>query len=82
MGKKRPDVLPLESLAIEVACPYCGELNGVLVCDVRADPSMDCDGCGKSSPLDPAYVEAQIAGLERKRFDLIADIEKLRSLVK
>ena len=82
MGKNRPEVLPLESLAIDVACPYCGEMGAVIVGEVRADPVMECFECGKSSPLDPAYVEAQIAELEQKRFDLIADIEKLRSLVK
>lgn len=82
MGKNRPEVLPIESLAIEVACPYCGEMGAVLVGEVRADQTMECDECGKQSPLDPAYVESQIADLERKRFDLIADIEKLRSLVK
>ena len=73
-------VLPLDCLALDIACPYCSEVTAEFVGELRASLSITCDGCGKTLPLDPAALEAQIAELDAKRFDVAAELEKLRSL--
>lgn len=75
-------VLPLDSLALDIACPYCGELTADYVGELRASLSITCDGCGKVLPLDPSTLEKQIAELDAKRFEVAAAFEQLRSMGK
>ena len=73
-------VLPLDSLALDIACPYCSELTADYVGELRASLSITCGRCSKTSPLDPAALACQVAELDAKRFDVVAAFEQLRSL--
>jgi len=75
-------VLPLDSLALDIACPYCSELTADYVGELRASLSITCDGCGKVLPLDPSTLEKQIAELDAKRFEVAAAFEQLLSMGK
>lgn len=68
-------VLPLELLGIEIACPYCGTLNAALVMELREDPRITCELCGKESELDRDALEQQISALADDRFDVVTVIE-------
>ena len=80
MGKRRPGVLPLESLALSIICPYCREPGAAFVGELRERPELDCDLCGHVSPLDRDVLEQQIAELDAKRFEVAAEFERLRKL--
>lgn len=80
MGNKRPGVLPLDSLALSIICPYCGEAVAEFVRELRRRPEIDCDLCGHVSPLDQDALEQQIAELDARRFEIAAEFDRLRKL--